>query len=46
MSWLHRNAEVMGKSLTDDNSLAMTVRVDPAKVAMVQSKFGGTRKAG
>jgi GTP-binding protein HflX len=45
VSWLHRHTEVMQKSLTADNGLAMTVRVDPAQAANVQAKFGG-HKAG
>ncbi|HYI29081.1 MAG TPA: GTPase HflX, partial [Bradyrhizobium sp.] len=43
VSWLHRHTEVMEKSLTADNELAMTVRIDPAQAATVQSRFG--RKA-
>jgi len=38
-SWLYRNVEVLEKSVTDDGRLAMTVRVDPAKVAQVRAKF-------
>jgi GTP-binding protein HflX len=38
-SWLYRNVEVLGKTLTDDGRLAMTVRVDPAKVGQVRAKF-------
>jgi GTP-binding protein HflX len=38
-SWLYRNAEVLGKTLTDAGRLAMTVRVDPSKVAQVRAKF-------
>jgi GTP-binding protein HflX len=40
ISWLHRNAEVLAKDLKDDGHLAMKVRVDPAKVAIVRAKFG------
>jgi GTP-binding protein HflX len=39
MSWLHRNTEVMEKSLGEDGKMALTVRVDPAKAAVVRSKF-------
>jgi GTP-binding protein HflX len=46
VSWLHRHTEVIEKSLTADNGLAMTVRVDPAKAAAVEAKFGGGHKAG
>ncbi len=45
VSWLHRHTEVMDKSLIADDRLAMTVRVDPAKVPVVQARFGGTLKA-
>jgi GTP-binding protein HflX len=45
VSWLHRHTEVLEKSLTSDNGLAMTVRVDPTKAATVQARFGG-RPAG
>jgi GTP-binding protein HflX len=38
-SWLYRNVEVLDKSVTDEGRLAMTVRVDPAKVAQVRAKF-------
>jgi len=38
-SWLYRNVEVLEKSVTDDGRLAMTIRVDPAKVAQVRAKF-------
>jgi GTPase len=40
VSWLHRHTEVMEKSLTPGNELAMTVRVDPTQVANVQARFG------
>jgi GTPase len=39
VSWLHRNTEVMEKSLGDDGKLAMTVRVDPSKAGVVRAKF-------
>jgi GTPase len=38
-SWLYRNVEVLEKTMTDAGRLAMTVRVDPAKVAQVRAKF-------
>ena len=38
-SWLYRNAEVLDKTFTDAGRLAMTVRVDPSKVALVRAKF-------
>lgn len=40
ISWLHRNTEVMDKSLRDDGRLAVTVRADPAKAGTVRAKFG------
>jgi GTP-binding protein HflX len=39
VSWLHRHTEVMEKSLAENGKLAMTVRVDPTKVAAVRAKF-------
>jgi len=44
-SWLYRNVEVLDKTITDDGRLAMTVRVDPAKVAQVRAKFETAGKA-
>jgi GTPase len=44
-SWLYRNVEVLDKTVTDDGRLAMTVRVDPAKVAQVRAKFETAPKA-
>jgi GTP-binding protein HflX len=43
-SWLYRNVEVLDKTVTDDGRLAMTVRVDPAKVAQVRAKFEAAGK--
>jgi GTPase len=40
VSWLHRNSEVMEKSLDEHGKLAMTVRVDPVKAELVKAKFG------
>jgi GTP-binding protein HflX len=39
VSWLHRHTEVMEKSLTPDNLMAMTVRVDPTMADAVRAKF-------
>jgi GTP-binding protein HflX len=44
VSWLHRNTEVMEKSLDGDGRLAMTVRVDPAKAAVVRGKFAAAHE--
>jgi GTP-binding protein HflX len=41
ISWLHRNTEVLQKDMRDDGSVAMKVRADPTKVAVVRAKFGG-----
>ncbi len=40
LGWLHRNTEVLAKSLRADGRLALTVRVDPAKAGVVRKKFG------
>jgi GTPase len=39
VSWLHRHAEVMEKTLGEDGKLEMIVRVDPAKAGAVRAKF-------
>jgi len=39
LSWLHRHAEVMSRSVREDGRLAVTVRLDPAKAAMLRRKF-------
>ena len=39
ISWLHRNAEVMAKSLRDDGHLIMRVRVDPTRLGAIQRRF-------
>jgi GTP-binding protein HflX len=44
-SWLYRNVEVLDKAMTDDGRLAMTVRVDPAKVGQVRTKFATAIRA-
>ena len=43
ISWLHRHAEVLDKSLRDDGRFAVTVRVDPAKAERVRNRFGLTK---
>jgi GTP-binding protein HflX len=40
VSWLHRHAEVMEKSLGDDNRLHMRVRADPANAERARARFG------
>ena len=39
ISWLYRHTEVMARDLRDDGRLAMSVRVDPTKVAIVRAKY-------
>ena len=41
VSWLHRNTEVMAKSMRPDGQYAITVRVDPAKAEIVRRKYNG-----
>ncbi len=41
VSWLHRNTEVMDKSLREDGQLAVSVRADDAKAELVRGKFAG-----
>jgi len=40
ISWLHRNTEVLAKTVRDDGSVAMHVRVDRTKAATVRTRFG------
>jgi GTPase len=42
VSWLYRNAEVLEKTVRDDGSVDMTVRVLAAKVDTVRRKFAGS----
>jgi GTP-binding protein HflX len=46
VSWLHRHAEVMTKSLGDNGRLAVTVRVDPTKADAVRAKFPAHESSG
>ena len=39
VSWLHRNTEVMAKSMREDGRYAVKVRVDPTKADMVRRKY-------
>jgi GTP-binding protein HflX len=39
LSWLHRHSEVLAKSLTQDDRLALKVRVDAAKAPALVAKF-------
>jgi len=40
IAWLHRNAEVLAKDLSQDGSLEVTVRVDPANAGALRARFG------
>ncbi len=40
LSWLHRNTEVIQKSVLDDGKVAINVRADPAKAGQVRARFG------
>ncbi len=39
VSWLHRNTEVMAKSMREDGRYAIKVRVDPTKAEIVRRKY-------
>lgn len=39
-SWLHRNAEVLGKELVGEREMKITIRIDGARAGMVTAKFG------
>jgi GTPase len=41
VSWLHRNTEVMAKSMRADGQYAIKVRVDPTKIELVRRKYSG-----
>jgi GTP-binding protein HflX len=45
VSWLHRNTEVLGKTVADDGQVAMTVRVHPANAQLLQARFAGRVEA-
>ncbi len=40
LGWLHRNTEVLAKTVRPDGRLAFTVRADPATAGLVRKKFG------
>jgi GTP-binding protein HflX len=40
LSWLHRNTEVIAKSIDEDGRVSVTVRADPAKAGQVRARFG------
>ena len=39
VSWLHRHAEVISKSVGEDGRVSITVRVDPATAGQVRARF-------
>ncbi len=39
LSWLHRNTEVIAKTMRDDGKVAVSVRADPAKASQVRARF-------
>jgi GTP-binding protein HflX len=39
LSWLHRNTEVIAKSVDEDGRVSVTVRADPAKAGQVRARF-------
>jgi GTP-binding protein HflX len=45
VSWLHRNAEVLAKSVAEDGSVTMRVRVHPANAELLVAKFKNRVKA-
>jgi GTP-binding protein HflX len=45
LSWLHRNTEVIAKSVGEDGRIAISVRADPAKAGQVRARFAKTALA-
>ena len=45
MSWLYRNAEVLGKAVAEDGRVTLTVRVHPANAQLLLAKFQGRVRA-
>jgi GTPase len=39
VSWLHRHAEVLAKTMDEDGKLKLTVRAEPATMERVKAKF-------
>jgi GTP-binding protein HflX len=39
LSWLHRNTEVIAKSIDEEGRVSVTVRADPAKAGQVRARF-------
>jgi GTPase len=38
-SWLHRNAEVLERTMNEEGRLILTVRADPAKAEIIRGRF-------
>jgi GTP-binding protein HflX len=45
LSWLYRNGEVLQRAAREDGSMAVTVRADPAKAAIMRSRFAAAPPA-
>ena len=45
LSWLHRNTEVISRSVGEDGRVAISVRADPAKAGQVRARFAATALA-
>jgi GTP-binding protein HflX len=39
LGWLHRQSEVLGRDMSEDGHLQVTVRVEPSKVEMIRRRF-------
>jgi GTP-binding protein HflX len=39
LGWLHRQSEVLGRDMSEDGHLRVTVRVEPSKVEMIRRRF-------
>jgi GTPase len=39
LGWLHRQSEVLGRDMSEDGHLHVTVRVEPSKVEMIRRRF-------
>ncbi|MEZ5888892.1 MAG: GTPase HflX [Xanthobacteraceae bacterium] len=45
LSWLHRHAEVLEQTTTDEGRTAVRIRIDPTKEGVVRAKFGSRVRA-
>jgi len=39
VAWLHENTEVLSRDLTEDGSITLTLRIDPAKRGRLQARL-------